>query len=375
MKRIVLLSILFSLLLSGCRLIPEDEEAIAPLLKKPQEIQFATQTVKKGTIEKKIEAFAQFAPTKQFSLCFKDQGGRLKSVYFKAGDKVKKGDVIAELYTDDLKGQLDELDIAVDKLKIENEYKETSIKRNMEFSGQKLARLKNKYETNDDFSKDELYNMVNNMTEAEIEYDNLKDSYSSILKQDELDVKLFKMQRDKLAEKFDRVRIISPVLGDVVFLDGVKLGNDVTANKAFAVIASSSELQLQYTGNDYSAFKVGADVNVEINGGQYEGRVAMTPDNAPEDSNIFMTNTVIIKIDNIPEGVKIGDSADIKLILQKKEDVIVIQKSLIHKYKDSDYVYILEQGVRKEKQVETGIETATEVEIINGLNVGDKLIQ
>ncbi len=48
---------------------------------------------------------------------------------------------------------------------------------------------------------------------------------------------------------------------------------------------------------------------------------------------------------------------------------------MIHNLGSRNFVQVLENGIRKECDVELGIKTDTEVEIVKGLNVGDKIIK
>ncbi|MCX7711009.1 MAG: biotin/lipoyl-binding protein [Clostridia bacterium] len=381
-RRISYAFLLYTVILTvlpGCRLLPADEEALAPPVKKPPAIQYKTREIKKGTLVKTIECSGQFTAAKQYNLCFRDQGGRLKSIHVKLGDQVKKGDILAELYSEDVKRQLDEQEATIAKAAYESSCKESAAKRSAAQAKSSFITAQNKYNSmlaiKDAFSLVDLDNAKNDLEAASNDYQNLSDQYGNLIKQNELDMKILKMKRDKLAEELSRIRIVAEASGSIVFLDDVKLGDEVTANKTFVSIASDENLLVQYTGNKLSEFKIGMPLEVVIHGEKHPGQVVMTRENAPKDANEETKNSVFIRVDSIPQGTLIGDSVDIKLTLEKKEDVISIPKHLLQKYKNTFFVYVLDQGIRREKPVAAGMETDLDVEIVKGLEVGDQLIE
>jgi membrane fusion protein, macrolide-specific efflux system len=365
--------------LAGCSLIPNEEGTLAPVLRKPPEVKYETETVKKGTIEDKITVLAQFVSTKQVSQCFKDMGGYLKAVYFKAGDNVKAGDVIAELYTNDIKGQIARQQLSIEKLQSQDEYLESTTKRNLDQAEKQMIKLKDAYavmQTEETaFSKLEMENAASGADQAEISYYNARDSYNNQKQQDDIELKIQKLQLEGMQSELERTRIVAALTGKLVFIDDVKLGDNVIANKNFAVIASTSDLQLKYSDNNISKFKSGMKIQVEIDQTMYNGIVIMTPLDAPLDASADVKSSVFMSVEKIPESVKIGDSASVSLSIQKIENTIVLPKMLVQSYKGSNYVYVLENGIRKERQVEEGLQLETEVEILAGLVEGEKVVK
>ncbi|MNY77606.1 macrolide transporter subunit MacA [compost metagenome] len=72
--------------------------------------------------------------------------------------------------------------------------------------------------------------------------------------------------------------------------------------------------------------------------------------------------------------MKIGVSGDMTIILEKRENVLVIPSTGLRQYIGRNYVQVLEGESRKEIDVEKGLVTATEVEIRAGLKEGQKVI-
>ena len=77
---------------------------------------------------------------------------------------------------------------------------------------------------------------------------------------------------------------------------------------------------------------------------------------------------------NLPEEIQKGDSTTIYLILEKRENALVIPRSQVQRYLGREYVYLLEDGVRIERNIETGLQNATEIEVAAGLEEGELVV-
>ena len=163
--------------------------------------------------------------------------------------------------------------------------------------------------------------------------------------------------------------------GHVVYLDyNVREGDYINAYQPLVRIADPNKLQLQISGAKSSDFKLGMEADVIINKKSYQGTVVMTPADMPHDTPEELRDVVHIDVPDLPEGVKMGDHAQISLILDRREDVIVLPRNLVRNYMGRRYVLVLEDGLKKERDVEIGLETPTEMEIMKGLEEGELII-
>jgi multidrug efflux pump subunit AcrA (membrane-fusion protein) len=78
----------------------------------PVTVQKPTYTVQRGAVTKSLRLGGRVLPVRQQDLFFRTDG-YVKDVYFKRGDTVKGGDVLAELETGELANQLAEAEMAV----------------------------------------------------------------------------------------------------------------------------------------------------------------------------------------------------------------------------------------------------------------------
>lgn len=84
----------------GCALLPKEETPLPPPLIKPVKVEYTTVDVKKQTLAEKIQGGAAFIYEKRSTILSKGTGNRLKALYIKLGNKVKVGDLIAEMDND-----------------------------------------------------------------------------------------------------------------------------------------------------------------------------------------------------------------------------------------------------------------------------------
>lgn len=92
------------LLATACTKLPEDYPTPTPL-PTPAESNKPIYTVKRGTIEQQVKALGRVAAEQEAVMYFR-QAGRLYHMYVETDQKVKKGDLLAELDTGTLKDQV-----------------------------------------------------------------------------------------------------------------------------------------------------------------------------------------------------------------------------------------------------------------------------
>ena len=189
------------------------------------------------------------------------------------------------------------------------------------------------------------------------------------------DVELAKLSLENLQRELEESRLTADMAGHVVYLDyNVREGDYINAYQPLVRIADPNKLQLQISGAKSSDFKPGMEADVIINKKSYQGTVVMTPADMPHDTPEELRDVVHIDVPDLPEGVKMGDHAQISLILDRREDVIVLPRNLVRNYMGRRYVLVLEDGLKKERDVEIGLETPTETEIMKGLEEGELII-
>ncbi|QHT60384.1 efflux RND transporter periplasmic adaptor subunit [Paenibacillus lycopersici] len=330
---------------AGCSLLPnENNEEVLPEIAPPQISKKPEYEVTTATLETKKTVIGKMISTQEETLYFQLDGKRLKELNVKIGQKVTAGQVIGSLDVDDMKKQL-----RSDKLQ---------------------------------FSKDELQ---------------MKDTLRKKDEMDPIDFELakidFEEKRQKLTdsqEEIDKAILTAPFTGTVVSLS-VSKGDAVKAYDPVCIIANTGTLTAaaKMTQDELEGVAIGMPVTISINNaGDFTGKVTQLPvasndsnngngggngnggTQRPERPEDFLT----VSLDKLPKGVTRGTPLSISIIMDRKENAIVIPPSALRSIGSRTYVQVVDSEGKREVDVEVGQQTATEVEILKGLTPGQKVV-
>jgi len=334
LKKMIAFGIAFAIVgaLSGCSLLPREEEELKPPLVKPRQENYSTVTAEKGTIVKAISGSGTFESVSTSIAQFAGQGGRIDEILVKSGDQVKKGDLLVQLIVDGLDIQLKEQQLALEKAKY----------------GFRQAR----------------------------------DSDEQAFKIAGLQVEIEQLKYDRLAKQFNSKQLSAEIDGQVVFAESLVEGDYVEAYQTLVTIADPSSLRLSLrvdNANDLREVQVGVPAEVTLKGEKIVGTVTQTPSSAPETTNQQLAEkyarTLYIELPSLPKEAKIGSIADVKIITQQREGIVKIPRSGLRSYLGRNFVRVLEDGERlREVDVEPGLVGSTEVEIVKGLEEGQIVV-
>ena len=393
--------------LSRCFLYPKEEKILAPPLVQAVEVSYDLITVNKATIEKRVTGIGFFVSENQVDHFFKYQNGRIKAIHASIGQTVRQGQLLAELETENLMYEIEQQKLNVEMAQtryeiLVNSDDDTSAvdlaSLDVDLAQLNLGNLRRELQEAKHLSSVEgltsaTRSKINGLEEgiksceldlqkARIRY---KKTNSDLIRARDhkekeshlayLDLEMQKLKVKALERQLDQSRLVASTSGAVVFLDPeMREGDNVTAYQTFLTVADPTKLQLEYSGQRIAEFRLGMDVAVTIDDEEFEAEVVMTPLELPQIADERLLGKVRIKVENIPEKTSIGDTAGVRLVLEKKDDVIIVPRRAVRLYMGRNYVHVLEDGIKRERDVKVGIETATEVEIEMGLETGDQVL-
>lgn len=311
---------------AGCFLLPQEEEILAPPLVEPPPITYRTVTVERDTIERRVVVGGAIVYPMQIALQFGERSGRLEEVRVRLGDRVEAGQVLATLDTDTLR-----LDVERQRIKL----------RRAELGLQRAAAL----------GADRLQQEISR-----------------------LDVALERLALEQLETELAKSTLRSPIDGEVVFVTRVFPGEPIGARQTVVQVADPRELLFAYQGQRDDEFSLGRAVTVNLRGDTYPGAVVMTPRNVPLDAPEELRDVVLIRVDAPPEALTRGQTGTASMVADRREDVIVLPADAVQTYVNRKFVFVLEDELRTERTVEVGLSTPTQVEIVDGLRVGEQVV-
>ncbi len=332
--KVHMVSISLSLLImSGCSLLPMQEEPLAPPLVKPVKQNYTTVEAKKGSIVSSVKGLGAFEPVNVVYHQFKEDGGKIKQVLVKAGDIVKKGDPLIQLEVEGLDIEIKYKQLDVEKAKV----------------GLETAKL--------------------DRNEAQMK-----------LKLLELDIA--QIQYERTLNKLQSRQLKAGMDGQVIFVADVEPPDYVEPYRVLVSVADITQLRVAYesggTDLQLSSVMVGMEAEIEWEDETINAVVTQTPSTAPitQDQQQRERNAKLLylELEKVPEQVEIGDFAEIMIVTKKKDNVLVLPARALRTFLGRNYVQLLDGERITELDVEVGIKTVTEVEIMNGLEEGQQII-
>ena len=314
-------------LTSSCNFLPTEEEELAPPLMQPAKIEYKTEPVVLGTLVQQIRMTGNFVAESTKALSFENLGGRLKAMNVRLGEAVKAGDLLVELDSGSIEYQIKMQEIEIEK-------------GNLTISQLKASKA---------------------------------DKYS--MKRAQLDLEQQEMQLAELQRQMDATRILSPIDGEIIYITSTSIGEYINAYEIVCKVADTSSLVLVTRSDKSGELPIGAKVSVEYLKQEYTGEIVANPSTLFNDPDENLRKSAIIRLDSgVPAKASLGTDARLVYVQERRENVIVLPRTQINLMSGRRYVNVLEDGIRVEKDVEVGLTTDTEAEIIKGLAVGDLVI-
>jgi HlyD family secretion protein len=192
----------------------------------------------------------------------------------------------------------------------------------------------------------------------------------------QLELRSQRAQRDaqalkvaRLRERVDALTLKSPVAGIVATLAQVERAQ-VPENAPLVTVVDLSALEIEFQVAESYANEIKAGMNAEVSldGRKLTGTVAGI---SPDVRNSQVTGRV--RFAQQPQGLRQNQRASVRIVLDERGDVLKMGRS---PFQDSDtrFVYVVRDGEAVRTPVELGAAAIGEIEIRNGLNVGDVVV-
>jgi len=110
------------------------------------------------------------------------------------------------------------------------------------------------------------------------------------------------------------------------------------------------------------------------------GEVVQIPKSVPHDiaqeDPDFYSKVMNVDIEELPDNVKVGDSLEFEIITASQEDTLLISKNALRSDATGrEYVQLMDEHTKREVDIKTGIHSSSHVEVLQGLEEGDIVIQ
>ncbi|MBN09586.1 MAG: efflux transporter periplasmic adaptor subunit [Flavobacteriaceae bacterium] len=314
-----------------------------------------------SSIEKKTVVTGKVIPEDEVEI--KPQiSGIIQEIFVEEGDKVNEGDLLAKVKVVPNEGSLNSAKGRVSSLKIILENAKIEFNRN-----------KTLYEK-DIISEQEFQNASLRLKQSSQDLNNAKSDLQVIL------------QGTARGSSMANTNIRASVSGTILEIpvkegDQVVESNTFNAGTTIATIADLSKMIFEGKVDEAEVGKLSINMPLTINLGAIQDKEFMAklkfiaPKGNEEQGAVkFKIEGDVVLNDTI--NVRAGYSANASIVLEKKENVMVISESLLQFDKDTQeaYVEIQEDNQKFERRdIKIGISDGINVEIISGLSIEDKI--
>lgn len=335
---------------------------------------YLTETAKYSDIQQTVVATGTVRSSNRVEVGAR-VSGKVEKILVKLGQKVKKGELIAELDSITQENTLNSAQAQLAAYKAQLVAAQTAYRvANSNF--QRIAKLyKRKASSLDDYE-----NAQNNLDSAKANVEQIQ----AQIKQSEIEV-------NTAATNLNYTKITSPIDGTVISIP-VSVGQTVNANQTTPTIIQVADLDTmlikpEISEGDITKIKPGMKVQFttlaepdEI----YQAEIASVDpalttltDNEYSES-VSDTNAIYyyanVLVPNPEHKLQIGMTTQNTIITAQKQHVLVVPTLAIQKRNGQNSVQILDGDKVVEKIVQIGLHDDINTEILSGLNEGDNVI-
>lgn len=340
-RGILLGSTMLSLLiLSSCGLLPE--EAVyerAPIVPAYTQSPYEYTEVVRGDIEIVELLRFEYAPTQEVNASFSVGGLLFDGIYAKQGSQVQEGELLAELESGDIERQISDARYEAERLDMA------------------LRQMEERFKLLDEPDTD------NSQADAKRALEN--------------QIYLQKLSLEQMEEQRNERQIRAPFDATVAYAREKRTGDRSVADETmFRLVVSESSMFVGRTKIP-QYFTVGTKWLLLV--GEDEIPVVTVDPSDPNDAN-ETTDTdeeveVYLRIDAEHIVMETGTKAQLHVLLDSSEDTLLLDAKALHYAEEQAFVYVESaDGLREVKYVEIGLVNRSEVEVLSGLEEGERVI-
>ncbi len=338
-----ILAVLLLSNLSGCMLLPKEEEERQMLFVQADEVEeYSFVSPVRMDLEKILDIDCTYRQLEEENMSFKLDGQTIEEVYVATGDKVIKGTLLATLRMPDLEKELKSIEDSIVQLK------------------QTIKQLKLDTETQkSNVEIDYKYKTISK-AERDLKISEIESNLKSLLTTNEDQLHIINLRLKEKQEAIAGSKIYAPIDGVISYVKANLKGSISEENMAVIKMINPAKCAFEIFKTEDTAYLIeGQKYNVDCNGVIYEGTIMPISDEE---------NSIYLQMKEIPPNLTVGDIGSIHYLADSRKNAIVMPTNTIHEGEGFKFVYILnENNIKAIKKVETGLQTNEFVEIVNGL--------
>jgi membrane fusion protein (multidrug efflux system) len=280
-------------------------------------------------LDNKLVITGSVLPNEQLELR-SEISGKVERIHFKEGAPIKKGQVLVEMESDEIRAQL-EKQKHNRKLNQDNEYRQRKL-----------------------LEKDAI---------SQEEYDNALNRLNTT----NADIKILEAQ-------YEKTRLSAPFEG-LVGLRYVSEGAFINANTVIATVYNISPAKIEFAVPSRYSTQVRAGkkifFSIENDSTVFQGEVYAVEPRVDATTRTLKLRAVA---DNSKGLLLPGQFVKVNLVLSTMEEAILVPTEAVVPEQNGKKVFLKREGKVVEQKIETGLRTDRHLEVLSGLQPGDTVL-
>lgn len=355
-KRFVAYLLIITLIISlsvGCT---QKENEDNTQVEQENYIPVEVQNVNLQTIYNEVTFSGKVYPEKDV-MVFPKVLGKVTKVNVAVGDKVGEGEILFTLDKSDVEKQVEQARVSLEVAQANYELNKEKI----ENAQANLERAKKLYEEGA-------------ISESQFEQSQLAASDKS-LEALTTQVNQAQLAYNQATDALNNLTIKAPT-GGVIASVNIEAGEMASNAQPPVTIVDVNRIyvQINVPENIINDLSVGQEVEAKVESASSDiikGQIDSISPSADERTQLYQ---VKIYIDSQNNKVKPGMFAQTKLKIDQRENALVVNSEAVVQKNGETVAYVVDDDKAVEKPVAIGLDTGSHVEILSGLNKGDKII-
>jgi len=174
-----------------------------------------------------------------------------------------------------------------------------------------------------------------------------------------------------LERRVDELNVRSPVAG-VVGTIAVADRAVVPANTPLMIVVDLSQLEVEIAVPESYADDLGIGMDAEIKYGTqtYAGKLSAI---SPEVVESQVTARVRFE-NGLPAGLRQNQRVSTRVLMESKPNVLMVQRGPFVDSSGGRFAYVVDDDMAVRRPIEVGSASVTAIEIVSGLNEGDRIV-
>jgi len=188
-----------------------------------------------------------------------------------------------------------------------------------------------------------------------------------------------KLALDNARKNLDKYELTAPFDGTIRKID-FKVGDNLTADEQkFIYVENPNLVEISATLDQLDIVKISLNQQAKIIFDSYPNKefvgTVSEKDSTPAETSGVTSYTITITLDKWNAEIYSSMTAKVNILVESKKNIMIIPTSYIEETSGTKYVLVKDKGQEVKKEVTTGLTDDTNIEITEGLDIGDIILK